>query len=83
MNNLVKLSTIPSFEYDWHQIKDHSDRHVAETAVKNYQKMFTELRGKAERNQGLTMNSNLKQVFSLALAANGIVAKLCFNLRAS
>ena len=48
MNSLVKLSSTPSFTYDWNQITNHQDRAVAHTAVDTYAKQHKALRAKAE-----------------------------------
>jgi hypothetical protein len=48
MNNLVKLSSTPAFNYDWSLIEDFSDRSVAQTAVAEYAKRHKALREKAE-----------------------------------
>lgn len=49
MNNLVKLTNAPSFDYDWSKIEDSGNRFVASTAVNEYKKSFADLRSKAEQ----------------------------------
>lgn len=49
MNNLVKLSSVPTFDYDWSLVEDLNNRAVASTAVKTYAKTFNSLRSQAEQ----------------------------------
>ena len=47
MSNLIKFTKAPSFEYDWSQIDDLSDRYCAKSALNTYKKSFEERREQA------------------------------------
>ena len=49
MNSLVKLSSTPSFTYDWTTIEDHKAASAAKSAVNTYKSHFASLKEQAAK----------------------------------